>query len=47
MRLTEVIEQYLIDCENWGQVAGPIGLYCRWLGLLACWLVFQGVRSWR
>lgn len=43
MKLTEVIEQYMIDCENRGRVEGTLELYRRDLGLLVCWLERVGV----
>lgn len=41
MKLTEVIEQYLIDCENRNRSDGTINLYRRQLGLLVRWLANQ------
>lgn len=43
MKLTEVIEQYVIDGENHGRAKGTLELYRRDLGLLACWLERVGV----
>ena len=43
MKLVEVIEQYMIDCENRGRVEGTLELYRRDLGLLVCWLERVGV----
>lgn len=45
MRLTEAIEQYLIDCENRGRTDGTIELYQRQLGLMVRWLTTQGVQD--
>jgi len=43
MQLSEVIEQYMIDCENRGVAEGTVRLYRRDLGLLAQWLRRVGV----
>jgi len=43
MRLTDVIEQYLIECDNRGRADGTLALYRRELGLLARWLECLGV----
>jgi integrase/recombinase XerD len=43
MRLAEVVEQYMIDCENRGCSAGTLGLYRRGLGLMAQWLGRSGI----
>ncbi|SRR5258707_1470180 len=45
MKLTEVIEQYLIDCENRNLSGGTICAYQRQLGLMVRWLVGQGVQE--
>ena len=43
MKLTEVIEQFLIDCENRNKAEGTIAQYQRRLGLMVRWLAGQGV----
>ncbi len=43
MKLTEVIEQYLIDCENRNRSEGTVRSYQSKLGLMARWLAEQGV----
>jgi integrase/recombinase XerD len=45
MKLAEVIEQYLIDCENRGCSAGTVDLYRRRLGLMTRWLAGQGIEE--
>ncbi len=45
MKLIEVIEQYLIDCENRNRSDGTMHLYQRQLGLMARWLDGQGVQE--
>jgi integrase/recombinase XerD len=45
MKLSEVIEQYLLDCENRGRSDGTIGNYQRQLGLLVRWLAAQGIQE--
>ena len=43
MKLTDVLEQYMIDTENKGRAEGTIGIYRRHLGLLLRWLVASGI----
>jgi integrase/recombinase XerD len=43
MQLVDVVEQFLMDCENRGRAAGTIAMYQRRLGLLLRWLAQQGV----
>jgi integrase/recombinase XerD len=43
MKLTEVIEQYIIDAENRNRAVGTLGIYRRVLGLLVWWLEQAGV----
>lgn len=45
MRITEVIEQYVIDCENRGRAAETIQGYQRRLGLMVRWLARTGVQE--
>ncbi len=45
MKITEVIEQYLIDCENRNLADGTMHLYRVRLGLMARWLAGQGVQE--
>jgi integrase/recombinase XerD len=43
MKLTDVLEQYMIDAENRGRAQGTLGIYRRHLGLLLRWLEALGV----
>lgn len=43
MKLVDVIEQYIVDCENRGRADGTLTLYRRDLGLLTQWLELAGV----
>ncbi len=45
MKVTEVIEQYLIDCENRNRSDGTVQIYRRQLGLMVRWLDGQGVQE--
>jgi integrase/recombinase XerD len=45
MKLTEVIEQFLIDCENRNRADGTISIYRRQLDFMARWLAGQGVQE--
>ncbi len=45
MKVTEVIEQYLIDCENRNRSDGTVQIYQRQLGLMVRWLHGQGVQE--
>lgn len=45
MKITEVIEQYVIDCENRGRAEGTIQGYQTRLGLMVRWLAGQGVHE--
>jgi integrase/recombinase XerD len=43
MKLSDVVEQYMIDCENRGRAYGTLALYRRDLGLLVRWLEQLGI----
>lgn len=43
MKLTDVIDQYLMDCSNRGRTEGTLNNYGRSLGLLVRWLESLGV----
>lgn len=43
MKLTDVLEQYMIDAENRGRAEGTLAIYRRHLGLLLRWLEALGV----
>jgi integrase/recombinase XerD len=43
MKLVDVLEQYMIDCDNRGRVEGTLDLYRRYLGLLIRWLEPKGI----
>lgn len=45
MKIMDVIEQYMIDCENRGRSAGTIQGYQARLGLMVRWLAGQGVQE--
>ena len=35
MKVTDVLEHYLIDCENWGRAEGTRKVYRRYVGCVA------------
>lgn len=43
MKLTDVLDQYVVDCENRGVAVGTLALYRRDLGLLLGWLEQTGI----